>query len=96
MGLTNCFIDYCLLMRGHARPERRRPPERHSAECPIFFQVQVGPLCTLCEPMSLYLGFWKLGIQKQDTDFLELNWLCGTSWTPCTHWPYFSTHGHEL
>jgi hypothetical protein len=80
MGLTNCLINHCLLMGGHARLERCRPPERHAAECPIFLQVQVGRLCCL-HAMSLHLGFisgsGSSTFRKEEIAFLELNLAVG-------------------
>ena len=70
MGLKNCLIDHCLLMGGHARLERCRPLERHAAECPIFLQVRVGRLRSLCLFIS---SSGSSTFKKEDITFLKLN-----------------------
>ena len=48
MGLTNCLINHCLLIGGHARLER------HAAECPKSFKFR---LVVLVRHVSSFLGF---------------------------------------
>jgi hypothetical protein len=65
MELTNRSFRYCLLMGGHAKPERCRLRTSRGGVAPLSFKAKLVIFARCVAAVFLNLEFWKLDIQKR-------------------------------
>jgi hypothetical protein len=79
--LTNRFLHFCLLMRGHAKPERCQLRTSRSGVARLSFKSKLVVFARCCVPIS---SSGKLTFRKEEIALLELN-LAGRGKLDHTH-----------